>query len=234
MARIQNLTTSIADDLGSAIVVGKYTAKNPFPVESTLCEQFNASRPVLREAVKMLTAKGLLSARPRRGTRVEPEENWNLLDPDVLRWILERKFSLNLLLEFAEIRRAIEPAAAHLAARRGDALSIHEIGKAVERMKASEAGYDDALESDIAFHLSILRASDNRFYYQFQNLVKTALKISIRFTNKFKGVEVADAADHEKVYLAIKAGKPEEAKEAMEWLVLETLNLINSAIIKKP
>ena len=93
--------------IGVAIVTGVYSTNNPLPIESELCRQYNASRTVVREAVKMLTAKGLVGARPRLGTRVEPESNWNLLDPDVLGWLLERKFSPALLIEFTEIRLAV-------------------------------------------------------------------------------------------------------------------------------
>src|SRR5271165_5893982 len=114
--RGQNLTYSIANHIGIAIVTGVYSADNPIPVEAALCRQYGASRPVLREAVKMLTAKGLLGARPRRGSWVETEDRWNLLDPDVLGWLLERKFSMSLLIEFTQIRLAVEPVAAMLAA----------------------------------------------------------------------------------------------------------------------
>src|SRR3546814_15818855 len=65
----------------------------------------------------MLTAKGLLSARPRQGTIVQPTTSWNLFDTDVLRWLLERQFSIDLLRQFNELRVAIEPEAAALAAR---------------------------------------------------------------------------------------------------------------------
>src|SRR5215469_13024195 len=115
--RGQNLTHSIVQNLGIAIVTGNYSVKKPFPVEAELCKHYGASRSVLREAVKMLTAKGLLGARPRQGTWVQPEENWNLLDPDVLRWLLERKPWIDLLIEFTQVRLAIEPAAAALAAQ---------------------------------------------------------------------------------------------------------------------
>jgi DNA-binding FadR family transcriptional regulator len=106
-----SLTYGLVESLGQAIVTGEYVEVG-FPTEGELSKQFGASRTVTREAVKMLTAKGLLSARPRHGTVVEPENEWNLLDPDVLRWMLERKFSLRLLAEFTEMRLGIEPAAA--------------------------------------------------------------------------------------------------------------------------
>ncbi len=117
----RNLTFSIVHDLGIAIITGAYSKRNPFPTESELSRQYDASRTAVREAVKMLTAKGLLGARPRQGTYVESEDKWNMLDPDVLGWLLERKFSPALLIEFSEIRLGVEPSAAALAARIGGA-----------------------------------------------------------------------------------------------------------------
>src|SRR5882672_10934723 len=154
--RPHNLTHSIVDGLGIAIVTGKYTDR-PFPREVELSAQYQAARTVTREAVKMLTSKGLLSARPRQGTRVENEDHWNLLDPDVLRWILERKFSLDLLIEFTEIRLSVEPGAASLAAKAASPAERADIAHAIERMIAAEKGEDDPLSSDIAFHVAVLR-----------------------------------------------------------------------------
>ena len=96
-AYADNLTRRVVEALGQAIVTGTWDAAGAFPIEAELCARFGVSRSVVREAVKMLTAKGLLSARPRRGTVVEPEPHWNLLDPDVLRWLLERAPSPGLL-----------------------------------------------------------------------------------------------------------------------------------------
>ena len=87
--RGQNLTYSIANHIGIAIVTGVYSADNPIPIEAELCRQYGASRPALRQAVKMLTAKGLLGARPRRGIWVQPEDKWNLLDPGIRKLIQE-------------------------------------------------------------------------------------------------------------------------------------------------
>src|SRR5258707_10568919 len=155
----QNLTYSIAHHIGIAIVTGVYSKDNPIPIEADLCREYGASRPVLREAVKMLTAKGLLGARPRRGTWVQPEDRWNLLDPDILGWLLERKFSPALLLEFTEIRLAVEPGAAALAARVSGPAEKAAVRAAIERMQAAEHGDDDPLESDIAFHVAVLKAT---------------------------------------------------------------------------
>ncbi len=222
----QNLTTSIVHDLGIAIVTGQYTDANPFPVEGDLCKQYSASRSVLREAVKMLTAKGLLTARPRQGTRVQPEENWNLLDPDVLRWMLERKFSLQLLIEFTEIRFAVEPAGAALAARSATAADRAAISRGIEQMLAAERGEADPLETDIDFHSAILRASGNPFYSQLRELIATALRFSIRRTNANKGVPLASVLDHKRVADAILAGDAAEAERAMRAIIQEAMDLL--------
>jgi DNA-binding FadR family transcriptional regulator len=224
--RGQNLTYSTANSLGTAIVTGVFSADNPMPIEAELCRQYDASRSVVREAVKMLTAKGLLGSRPRLGTWVQPEENWNLLDPDVLGWLLERKFSSALLIEFTELRLAVEPGAAALAARVAGAEEKATIRSAIERMQAAERGDDDPLEPDIAFHVAVLRASRNRFYAQLTGFTATALRISIRMTNRYKGVRLASVADHKKVADAIIAGRPAAASEAMRKLIQEALDLI--------
>ncbi len=181
---------------------------------------------MLREAVKMLTAKGLLGARPRLGTWVETEDKWNLLDPDVLGWLLERKFSMTLLIEFTQIRLAVEPGAAALAAAAAGPEEKAAIRNAIERMQAADRGEDSPLDSDIAFHVAVLRGSRNRFYAQLSELTATALRFSIRMTNRYKGVRLASVADHKKVSDAILAGRPGAAGEAMRSLIQEALDLI--------
>ena len=190
----RNLTYGMLDAIGRAIVVGDYEGAT-FPTEAELAKQHGVSRSVTREAVKMLTAKGLLSARPRQGTTVQPTTSWNLFDTDVLRWLLERQFSIDLLRQFNELRVAIEPEAAALAARVATADDIERVNAGLKRMERAERGEDDALESDIAFHVAVLRASRNPFYAQFRDVVSTALRTSIRFTNRVKG-RTANVADH--------------------------------------
>ena len=224
--RGQNLTYTVANSLGVAVVTGVYSADNPIPIEAELCRQYEASRSVVREAVKMLTAKGLLGSRPRLGTWVQPEQNWNLLDPDVLGWLLERKYSPALLIEFTELRLAVEPGAAALAARVAGAEEKAAIRNAIERMAAADRGDDDPLDSDIAFHVAVLRASRNRFYAQLTGFAATALRFSIRTTNRYKGVQLASVADHKKVADAIIGGRPVAAGEAMRKLIQEALDLI--------
>jgi DNA-binding FadR family transcriptional regulator len=225
--RGDNLTRSIVLDLGSAIVTGKYEA-DAFPTEKDLCLQYGAARTVLREAVKMLTAKGLLSARPRRGTRVEAEDHWNLLDPDVLRWLLERKAATDLLMEFTEMRLAVEPIAAGLAARRGTPEQKAAIAEALERMRAAEHGEGDTLEADIGFHLAILDATGNRFYRQLKGMIETALRISIQRTNRLMGIEKSETEVHSTVAEAILAGDEPGSQARMRKLIPDLVDLLEA------
>jgi len=220
----RNLTYGLLDSLGRAIVTGRYE-QHPFPTEAQLAQAHGVSRSVTREAVKMLTAKGLLSARPRQGTIVQPSGNWNLFDTDVLRWLLERKFSVDLLRQFSQLRVAIEPEAAALAARFGDAEDLRGIDAGLARMIAAEQGQDEPLEADIAFHVALLTASKNPFYAQFRDVVTTALRTSIRFTNRIKG-RTASIADHKAVRDAITARDPDAARLAMRHLIGHVLDLI--------
>lgn len=223
----RNLTYGLLDNLGRAIVTGRFE-REAFPTEAELAKQHGVSRSVTREAVKMLTAKGLLSARPRQGTVVQPTTSWNLFDTDVLRWLLERQFSVELLKQFNQLRVAIEPEAAALAARFAGADDFQRINDGLDRMKAAEQGNDDTLEADIAFHIAILRGSGNPFYAQFREVVTTALRTSIRFTNRIKG-RSASVADHAAVRDAIVARDPDGARTAMRELIGDVLELIDAA-----
>jgi DNA-binding FadR family transcriptional regulator len=223
----RNLTYGMLDMLGKAIVTGQYDDQ-PFPTEAELAKQYDVSRSVVREAVKMLGAKGLLTARPRKGTTVQATDRWNLFDIDVLRWLLDRKFSLIVLRQFSELREAIEPAAAALAASAHTPEGLAAIEAGYARMEAAENDEDDPLEADIAFHIAILQASANPFYAQFRDVVTTALRTSIRFTNRFKG-RTASLPQHKAVLDAIANRSPSDAKAAMAALISDVMLLIADA-----
>jgi DNA-binding FadR family transcriptional regulator len=226
----RNLTYGLTDVLGNEIVTGRYNDTR-FPTEAELSSLYGVSRSVTREAVKMLTGKGLLSARPRHGIAVQPPERWNLFDSDVLRWTKGREFSLPLLRHFTELRQAIEPAAARWAAERADAKAIGQVRDALDRMIAtSEGGADEAtsVEADIAFHVAVLRAWGNPLVKEFEDVVSTALWTSIRFTRQFPE-RTSSIAAHAAVADAIAARAPVEAAAAMQALIDDVLRLIAEA-----
>jgi DNA-binding FadR family transcriptional regulator len=220
-----NLTQSLVQKLGSSIVRGELPAGKSLPIEAELGRKFGASRTVMREAVKILSTKGLIGQRPRVGTFVHPEEKWDLLDAEVLTWILDRHFSHSLVREFLEVRLGIEPAAAALAATNATDADKELLQQKLDRMKAALEGHVDPVAADIAFHATILEISHNRFYHQLTPIVETALRFSIRLTNHAKGA-VADYDAHEKIYKAIRSGNADAAAKACRELVREALALV--------
>lgn len=230
LERNSNLSQRMTQELGREIVCGNFKSGDSLPTEAELCEQFGVSRTAVREAVKMLSAKGLISSRPRQGIRILPEEEWNIFDSDLLRWSLESTPSLRVLREFLQMRLAIEPEAASLAARYADQGRIDAIGAALDKMRLAETKPEEGLQADIAFHVSILYASKNRFFIRMRDFIETALNESIRHTNVAKADHDAIIEDHAKVYMAIKNRNPERAKAAMLLLIDEALTFIEQEI----
>lgn len=222
------LTGEVVERIGGLIVRGDVAPGGSLPIEAELAKQHDTSRTVIREAVKMLTAKGLVGSRPRRGTYVEPEAKWNILDPDVLRWTLQRRFSFELMRDFLVVREGIEPKAAAAAATLQDRAAIARIAARLDDMREADEGRMDSLESDIAFHIAILHASGNRFFIQFSHVIDTALRFSIRLTNSVKGVRMASVADHERIYRAIERGDAAGAEQAAQDLLTEAIRLLDA------
>ena len=226
----RNLTQQLVHTLGEAIASGRYQPGDGLPSEANLCEEYGISRSATREGIKMLTAKGLITSRPRQGIRVQVRARWNLFDPDVLGWILRASPSLEMLREFMQLRRAIEKESAALAAAEQDREAIAAIGEALARMKAAEGGLGDSVDADIAFHINILNATNNPFYIQLSSFIETALRVSIRFTNRIKGVESASYANHKRLFDAIERGDIEGASDASAAMQTEALALIESQL----
>ena len=223
-----NVTRELLDVIGGAIVSGDFPTGETLPTEAVMSERYCVSRTVTREAIKMLTAKGMVRSWTRRGTIVQQEPQWNLLDPDVLAWILDRRASIPILKDFLNMRLAIEPAAASMAAE--IAADTTEIETALELMKQADEGLGDPLHADSAFHAAVLRSSGNRFFAQMAPLVDTALRMSIRLTNKIKGVRNASVEDHESILVAIRNGRKEKAYRDTKAMIEEALALVQTPL----
>ena len=219
-----NVTRSLVEGIGGAIVRGDFAIGNSLPTEAELAEKYRVSRTVTREAIKMLTAKGLVQAWPRRGTIVQKESDWNLFDADVLAWLLERNVSIPLVKDFLRMRLAVEPAAAEMAAV--IAADVSEIERAVEQMERAARHGGDTLSADSSFHAAILRASGNPFFAQMAPMVDTALRMTIRITNRLKGVKFASIQEHVDILNAIRSGDAELSRVLSEALVERALDLI--------
>ena len=136
----RGLHGEVVHTIGLQIVSGQLQPGDPLPPEDELTSDLAVSRTVLREAVRVLAAKGLVLARPKIGTRVRERSDWNILDPDVLSWRAEAAHDQKLYEETTEIRLAIEPLAARLAATRA---TDEEVAAITEAFAAMEAGVDD-------------------------------------------------------------------------------------------
>ncbi len=228
--RKSNLSHRVTQELGRAIVCGDYRPQDAFPTEAELCLKFGVSRTAVREAVKMLSAKGLVSSKPRQGIRIMPEEDWNILDPDLLQWSLEGNPTRLVLKEFFQMRIAIEPEAAALGARFSRPDHKEAIADALERMRAGPPNSPVARAADVDFHVAILYSTENRFYIRMRDFIRTALNVSIRFTD----TDVADYADtidaHAKVFRAIENGDSERARYSMRTLIDDALVFIEDGL----
>ena len=229
----RNLTHQLTHQLGAAIIQGSYAVDRSFPTEAELSQQFNISRSVTREAVKMLTAKGLLASRPRQGIRIMPSSHWNMFDTDVLAWTLHARPSLDLLREFTQLRIAIEPEAARLAASNSDdAQKIKVIADALARIKNADEGLDDSLAAIIEFHCAILTASNNRFFLQLRQFITVALRVNMTHIHQLKGSLVGNYDHHKKIYIEILNGSGDSAAEAMKHLLNEFMAVIESSMTR--
>lgn len=156
--------------LARRIFDGTYAEGDPLDLPELMAE-LDVSQAVLREAIKVLTTKGLLDARRRRGTFVRPRDDWNLLDSDVLRWTLAAGAPTDFFADMLELRRSIEPAAASLAAEHRSEQDLAALDAALDAMRA--AGDDPVLgvRSDASFHTALLAASRNRFFAQMRRVI---------------------------------------------------------------
>jgi DNA-binding FadR family transcriptional regulator len=210
----------VLDTLGRRILAGDYPQGTTLPTESQLCTEFGVSRTSVREAVKMLAAKGLVVSRQRAGTRVQEAESWNRLDPDVLGWMNASAFDLDFAQGLLEARHAIEPAAARWAAMRATARDLAAIEIAYEAMRSAEAtDLPASAEADLAFHSAILRASHNPVFAALIGLIGHALTNSFRVTTSVSRSHVQSLDVHGDVFEAIRLRQPDLASERMHALI---------------
>src|SRR5215470_3381306 len=125
----------VARNIGVDIIAGRYGEGMRLPGDTELTAMFGVSRPVLRESVKTLVAKGLLSTKARVGTVVRERGAWNMFDADVLAWHLDAGIDKRFLGDLAEIRLAVEPRAAALAAARRSDADLAELQRSMDRMR---------------------------------------------------------------------------------------------------
>lgn len=168
----------VARSIGVDIIAGRYADGEKLPGDAELTVLFGVSRPVLRESVKTLVAKGLLTTKSRVGTVVRERASWNMFDPDVLAWHLDAGIDKRFLRDLAEIRLAVEPRTAALAADRRSEADLAVMRAAVGRMRSEPGGGDGFAEADLALHLAVANASGNPFMRSIGAVIEAALRAS--------------------------------------------------------
>lgn len=226
----RNLCGQVVHDLGRRIVRGDFPPGTALPQEAALCEELDVSRTVVREAVKVLTAKGLVDSRPKRGTVVRPSKSWSHLDPDVLQWRTEADADGSQLIYLSELRQAVEPAAAALAALRASEEDIALIAAACQQMEDSISSVEAFLAADQQYHIRVLQASGNPFFGPVANVVSSALLVSLRVTNRKPVDNATSVPIHQRVLKAIIARQPAKAEAAMKRLLEDAAQRIGQYV----
>lgn len=181
----RNLREQLVEKLGGDIVRGLLRPGDALPNEDELLARYDVSRTVLREALNVLSGKGLLDAKPRRGTIVRPRADWSQLDPAILGWRDDPAQPAGDNLDhLMELRRIIEPPAAELAARRGTADDHAAIAAAYDAMVAAAGDVPAFVDADVSFHVACLHAARNEFLLPVTHAIRASLVASMRITNR--------------------------------------------------
>jgi DNA-binding FadR family transcriptional regulator len=168
-------TTRIARAIAMEIIGGTLKPGDRISGEEESLERFGVSRTVLREAIKILDAKGFVTAKPKVGTRVRDRQNWNFLDPEVLAWRIAVGLDPDLLQTLREARLAVEPFAARLSAQRASISDLAEMEASVRLMDEAIGNRQLFAEADLKFHRAVTASTGNFILGSFSAIVETAL-----------------------------------------------------------
>ena len=210
---------TIARQLGIAIVSGRYAPGEILEGEIVSSEQFAVSRTAYREALRILAAKGLIDARPKVGTRVNPRSQWNFLDTDVLEWIFETDPDAQVLNALFELRDLVEPAAAALAATRRTPAQLAAMRQSLEEMRVHTLATEAGQHADQAFHAMLLQATQNPFLVSLATSVGAAIHITTVFKQRNEPLRRNPMPDHDRVCAAIAGRDAAGARAAMRRLI---------------
>lgn len=216
---------ALANEIGQRIVRGDYAPGATLPNEAAWARMFEVSRSAVREAIKMLMAKGLLSSRPKIGSWVEPRERWNLLDRDVLTWYAMSPDRETFLKTVQEFRYLIEPEAAAFAARRRSEEQMAEISAACREMGEARS-LPERTEADTRFHLAILHASGNELLVPLGVLIESAFDQLFIFVTREQNDLAYAQTLHENIEKCIRLKRPEAARAAVRKLLANTDDII--------
>lgn len=229
---VRGILGDVVSGLGRRIVAGEWASGQALPTETELMEQLGVGRSVVREAIRILNAKGLARSRQMEGTTVLPRASWRLLDPDLIHWRMEAADRNELLLDLLQVRMVLEPGVVWTATALGsDAAKarIHTAWQAwtavLSEKTAPGAQRAHFIEQDLEFHRSFLAAVESELLEQLFSVIEAALSLMIDVQMQTRGskttlVGMEDANQlHANVYAAFAAGDADGAEHAMRKLI---------------
>ncbi|WP_338776843.1 FadR/GntR family transcriptional regulator [Streptomyces sp. DG1A-41] len=204
----------VLDTLGPEITAGEYPPGSVLRTDE-LAQRFDVSRSVMREAVRVLESMHLVESRRRVGVTVRPTSEWNVYDPQVIRWRLAGKDRARQLRSLTVLRSAIEPVAAGLAARHATSEQCAELTECALGMVANSRGHklEQYLVHDMAFHRVILDASGNEMFARLGDVVAEVLAGRTHHDVMFEDPDPAAVTLHVQVAEAVRAGDAARAEE---------------------
>lgn len=226
----RRLRGAVAHYLGTAIVSGRIAPGELLTGEVANAEALDVSRSAYREAVQVLTAKGLVESRPKIGTRVLPRRRWNFLDPMVLAWAFEGEPNINFVRGLFELRSVVEPAVARLAAERRDKDDIKALKTALAGMRRHTLATEAGRAADRDFHDALIFATHNETFVALSASIGAAVNWTTQFKQRQRALPRDPVPDHTRVFDAVVAGDAHAAEEAMNALVSLALEDTRSAM----
>ena len=206
-------TDELVNILMPAILCGVLTEGDALPSDQQIGSQHNVSRTVVREAFRILGAKGLIEAKPRSGTRVSPMSRWALWDPDVLECLAETDHAARFDPHIADMRAAIEPVLAALAASRANADDLAALQSHLRDLQQAPE-----MSAEIRYLACMFRISSNPF-------AGNALNLSAWACKRYRDVPL-DA--YGRLTVGICQGKPEDARRFALQAILDRVKVMDS------
>jgi len=179
----RGLHGQVVHALGRRIVAGALEPGHTFDLDA-LMQELEVSRTVIREALLILAAKGLVGSRQKRGTFVRSRDNWILLDEDVLQWQFHNSADPALLGQLAEVRAVVEPASARPAAQRRTGEDLEALAAALEAMADAAEDRQAMVQADLSFHRALLVAAHNEFLASIAMVIEPALAARDRLVHE--------------------------------------------------
>lgn len=215
----RRLHGALVQKLGTAIVSGEFAPGQVLSGEVDFAHELDVSRSAYREAIQQLSAKGLVESRPKAGTRVLERHRWNLLDPEVLAWAFAGEADPAFVRDLFELRAAIEPAAAALAAERHTRDDLKIMREALAGMRRHSLATEVGRAADRDFHNAILQATKNDAFRFLGASMGAAVAWTTQFKQRQRDLPRNPIPDHSAVLDAIARRDAAGASAAMRQLV---------------